>query len=117
MKHLLVRGWDRFHEVLAMPRHSFDLLPVNSNQSFVRDEAKWPHTQISMAADRAFRDTVMKPLVDARAAYGKKIVDFEKLPYAEREAFYREAAPKLFNVEYDLQQAWGDWQEEKIFVE
>ena len=117
MKHLLVCGWDRYNEVLGKPRYSFDLLPVNSNTSFVRDEAKWPHTQISLAADRAFREQVMRPMTAERGALGKKIAAFETLPYAEREAFYKEAAPKLFNFEYDLQQAWGKWQEELDFVE
>ena len=59
----------------------------------------------------------MRPMTDERGALGKKIVAFETLPYAEREAFYKKAAPKLFNFEYDLQQAWGKWQEGLDFVE
>ena len=59
----------------------------------------------------------MRPMTAERGALGKKIAAFETLPYAEREAFYKEAAPKLFNFEYDLQQAWGKWQEELDFVE
>jgi len=117
MKHVLICGWDHFNRVLAIPRYSFDLLPVNSNKSFERDEAKYPHTQISMAADRKFRDSVEKTMVEARQAFGRKIADFEAMPYAEREAFYRQAAPMLFNFEYDLQQAWGKYQEDQIFNE
>lgn len=117
MKNLLVNGWDKFNGVLANPRYSFDLLPVNSNQSFLRDQAKWPHTEISPAADRTFRDTVVRPMADLRAAFGKGIAAFESMPYAEREAFYKEAAPMLFNFEYDIQQAWGRWQDDQVFVE
>ena len=40
--------------------------------------------------------------------------EFDLKPVAE---LRKEAAPKLFNFEYDLQQAWGKWQAELDFVE
>ena len=44
--------------------------PRCGTRTFVRDEAKWPHTQISLAADRAFREQVMRPMTDERGALG-----------------------------------------------
>ena len=48
--------------------------PEMWNSSFVRDEAKWPHTQISLAADRAFREQVMRPMTDERGGARHRLV-------------------------------------------
>lgn len=117
MKHVLVGGWDAFNGVLAAPRYSMMLLPVNSCGHFERDQDRFPHTFLVPAADKQFRESVMKQMIAERSALGGKIADFETLPYAEREAFYKTAAPMLYNFEYDLQQAWGKWQEDQIFAE
>lgn len=117
MKHVLVGGWNEFNRILGIPSWSMDLLPVNSCGHFVRDQEKLPHSFLAGAADKKFRDSVMKPMIEERRAFGKKIAEFETLPYAERETFYRTAAPMLYNFEYDLQQAWGKWQEDQIFAE
>ncbi len=115
MKHVLLGGWDRFQNTLSQAKYSLDLLPVNSMKHYVRDLNRLPHTFLAIAEDKEFRDIRMKPMVEERKALGKKIADLETLPFAEQIAFYKKASDMLYNFEYELQSAYGDWQKDQIF--
>lgn len=115
MKNLLVRGWDAYKLYLQKAMLQPSILPVNATPYYLRELNRNPHTEVIFAEDIPFRKAVIDPMIAEIDAYGKTIAHFEKMSVDEQIRFYQTAAPRLYNVRYIMQQAYGAWQEDLLF--
>ena len=58
---------------------------------------------------------ILEKLTDERKALAPTIGVFEKLPMAERAAFYKKASDMLFNFRNAVEAAFGDYLKDKLF--
>ena len=119
----LRRGWLDFCNLCATLNYDTSVTNAGSwaRASYVRTEpyaraaieADGPRTWMLAAEDPELRP-ILAGLQSECRALGPKIARFRELPYAEKAAFYREAAPKLFNFRYDVEAAIGRHAKSKI---
>ena len=111
---VLNRGWLDFSNFCSELEYDTSCTNAVSwtRSSYVRTEpyaldavrADGPRTWMLPAEDPELRPVIAK-LQDECRALAPKLARFRELPYAEQAAFYREAAPKLFNFRYDVEEA------------
>lgn len=113
----LRKGWTKFNAFISASDVSFG----NSYKDPLADEIKWREeeraagrTFVNVNEDPALRPEMQRLFAEAKAL-GPKLAVFGKMDPADRDAFYRMAQDKLFNVGYDLKRAEGDYNTDKIF--
>lgn len=127
MERVLACGWRSFSSVCGAARYSvrgsnkpsgWDLYPVVRTEPYALDQlkAEGPRTYVPYGEDPAFRP-ILEKLHAERAALGAGIAGFAALAPAEREAFYRKAAPMLFNYRLDVEAAYAKFLKDKMLGE
>ena len=85
------------------------------NEAFIAEEnAAAPRSYVNFNEDPGFRP-VLEKLVAERNALSPAIGRFAELPDDEQLAFYRKASQMLFNFEYDVQEAYARYQQDRVF--
>lgn len=113
----LRKGWTRFNAFIRTPEVSFG----NGYADPLPDEIRWREEEraagrsfVNANEDPAFRPEMMRLVAEAKAL-GPKLAEFGKMAPSERDAFYRLAQDRLFNIGYDVKRAEGAYATEKIF--
>jgi len=88
------------------PGNGMPYISVNTNAYHLADIAKNPRSYVCYAEDPEFRPTLIR-LVNACQGYADKVEGFLALSPDEQDAFYAEAAPKLFNFVLDVEEAYA----------
>ena len=84
------------------------------NWRFRRElDEKYAHSYVNVNCDPVFRKE-LEAMVEERKALGPQIAKIGELSDAEQEKFYMEAAAKLFNYRYDVQDAYARFLEKGI---
>ncbi len=113
----LRKGWAKFNAFIRTPEISYGnsyVDPTGWVVPFKETERAAGRTYVNENEDPAFRPEMLK-IVNAGKALGPGIATFAKRPPAERDAFYKMAQDKLFNVGYDMKRAYEKYATEKIF--
>lgn len=114
MARVLNRGWLDYSNLCAEMDYNTSVTNSGSHarSSYVRTEpyaldtirSDGPRTWMLAAEDPGLRPIIAGLQSECRAL-APTLARFRELPYAEKEAFYLKAAPKLFNFRYDVEAA------------
>ena len=122
LKRLLENGWMNFKEISATAAYNVSakepgggaaVFPAKAPFEQAMDAAEPNRSYALMAADPAFRPELER-LTGRANALGAKIAAFDDLVEREQAAFYREAAPMLFNFRYDVEDAYAKYLKAKL---
>ena len=117
LTHVLHVGWKRYRGF----DESFNYrlgngLPyaaVNTNLYHRQEHAAAPRSYVNYAEDPGFRPT-LAALRAKREALGPELARFAAMAPGEQVAFYRRAAPLLFNFREDVEEAYRLYQERRL---
>ena len=117
MAEVLRRGWKKYR----LTRTRFDTAlgdgvpyaDVNTNAYYRETLAKSPRSFVNYAEDPALRPILAK-LHKRCTDLGPGLARFAEMSEDEQLAFYRDAAPKLFNFEYDVAEAAAKLERERL---
>lgn len=118
MKHLLCRAWISFNN-----DHASNQFKTAKGWSGIQPrESKWraeelaanPRSYVLMTEDPNFRPT-LEALVAECKALAPTIGIFETLPFSEQVAFYQKASDMLFNFRYDVEEAYTEYEKNRLF--
>lgn len=117
---LLRKAWTRFRTLSSKPTYNPSRswsAPWPREDRFIKEAlAGAGETFIHYSQDPVF-SVKLKELVDERNALASDIARFREMPVAEQKAFYKKAADMLFNFRYDVEKAYADFVDDKIFAE
>lgn len=117
---LLQKAWTRFCKLSSRPMYNPSrtwAAPWPREDKFIAEALRGaPETFIHYSQDPVF-SLRLKALVDERKALAAGIASFRETPPAEQDAFYAKAADMLFNFRYDVEKAYADYVDDKLFAE
>ena len=117
LTHVLHAGWKNYRATDS----SFDFRPgngspyvaIDTNLYHRQELAAAPRSYVNYAEDPGFRPTLVA-LRAERDALGSELSRFAQMDGDEQVAFYRRAAPLLFNFREDVEAAYCDYQERRL---
>ena len=115
LKATLEKAWKEFCRYaganpITVDRVSPDWLPSTEARRKVD-----PRSFVNMNEDPDFRPTLERMIAERRAL-GPEIARLGGMTREEQDAFYAKAAEKLFNFPWELQEAYGEYQKERLFA-
>lgn len=113
LKSVLLKIWNRYQNIKSDRRISPNF--ITGRDDFYRNSQKdLPKSYMNVNEDFGFQDAWLLQAIKDRDALGAGIADFEKLPPAEQDAFYKKNAALLYNFDYDIEEAYADYLNKKI---
>jgi len=126
MRKTLVKGWNFYRTVASdysyapgggpgVPKDVVKMgYPVTNAAQYAVEELKAnPQSYVNMNQDPAFCPELGRIFAE-RNALLPMIGEMDKRAPADREAFYRKAADMLFNCRYDIERAYGAYQQDLL---
>ena len=118
MTRLLEKAWTKFLLEKSSRPYNFSggwNSPAPRTEKYIVDHvAKFPRTYVNYGEDPEFKP-ILEGLVNERLALGAQIAAFGGMKPAEQLAFYKKASDMLFNVRYDVEDAYAAFLTEKRF--
>ncbi|OGV52346.1 MAG: hypothetical protein A2X49_08295 [Lentisphaerae bacterium GWF2_52_8] len=114
-KTTLLKAWTAYQKLANSTEVSPKKVPPRKEEYYVKTIATLPHTYMNVNEDFGFREAWLEKAIAERNALGAGIADFDKMSQAEQEAFYKKASDMLFNFGYDLDSAYAEYLNSKIF--
>ncbi len=114
-KATLLKGWTAYQNLANSTPVSPGKVTARTEDYYQKTIASLPQTYKNVNEDFGFRDAWLTNAVAARNALGATIAGLETLSQPEQATFYRRASDMLFNFGYDLEQAYADYLNTKIF--
>ena len=106
---VLRQAWTRYKNVASGTAVNPGKVTERTEPFYVKTLGKLPQSYKNVNEDFGFRHAWLEHAISERNALGATLARFGSLTPAEQAAFYNEAADKLFNFGYDLEQAYGDY--------
>ena len=118
LKRTLLKGWDAFNEAARKPDVIVGPFPNPQIWKVPFRDAEWAvgRTSPNFNDNPLFRSSLEKVIARCREL-GPRIAAFESMSGAEQESFYRLASDRLFNFRRDVERAYRDYAEDRIFRE
>ena len=118
-EHLLRRGWTHFRQLSSKPSYTSEGgwggIPI-CKAPYRQDELKkHPRSYVNFGEDPDFRP-ILEKLTAERNALGPEIGRFRQMSPEEQDAFYDKASDMLFNFAYDVQEAYAEYETDRIFT-
>lgn len=117
---LLRKAWTRFCALSSKPTYNPSrtwAAPWPREDRFIKEELDGAgETFIHYSQDPVF-SLKLKELVDERKALAAGIAGFREMAPAARDAFYKKASDMLFNFRYDVEKAYAEYVDDKLFAE
>jgi len=114
LKRTLEKGWTEFRTYTHGNTISIGLVPPTWF-GFTEERRKLdPRSFVNMNEDPDFRATLEKMILERRAL-GPEIARFGEMSREEQDAFYAKASEMLFNFPWALQEAYGEYQTDRLF--
>lgn len=117
---LLRKAWTRFCSLSGKPTYNPSrswAAPWPRDDKFINEEfADKGETFIHYTQDPVF-SLKLKELVDERKALASGIANFREMDPARQAEFYAKASDMLFNFKYDVEKAYADHVDDKLFAE
>jgi len=115
LKRTLENGWRELCATLADNRMAITNVRLGTEKFRTEHVAANPRSYVNMNEDPGFRP-VFESMVAERRALVADIGRIDGMSRAELDAFYRKAAPMLFNFTWDLQEAYAKCLADQLFV-
>lgn len=117
LSHVLHAGWKLYRGTDSSydyrPGNGYPYTAIDTNLYHRQELATAPRSYVNYAEDPGFRPTLVA-LRAERDALGPDISRFAEMDAGEQVAFYRRAAPLLFNFREDVEEAYRDYQERRL---
>ncbi len=110
-KHVLQTAWHEFHAFLKLPDYNPALVKPPANPLA---EKVVHRSFMNYNEDFGFREFWLEQAIAERTALGRGTADLGAMSPEAQAAFYAEAADKLFNFRYDLEEAYGAYMNAKL---
>jgi len=114
LKRTLEKGWREFCAYTDDNRTSVGKIWIGREKWRQERNAADPRSYVNMPEDPDFRATY-QAMIAERKGLAAGIAKFESMPRAEQDAFFLKAADALFNFPWAAQEAYGKYQEKKLF--
>ena len=114
LKTTLEKGWREFRKYTHTNPISIGLVTANWLPSTELRRKLDPRSFVNMNEDPDFRPTLERMILE-RQALAPEIARMDKMTREEQDAFYAKASEMLFNFPWALQEAYGEYQKNRLF--
>ena len=114
LKTTLEKGWREFRKLVQTNPISVDKVTANWLLATEMRRKLDPRSFVNMNEDPDFRETLVRMIAE-RQALAPEIARMGEMSRTEQDAFYARASELLFNFPWALQEAYGEYQRNRLF--